>query len=220
MIGHLCFGESFRGLELALLHPWVAGIFENAKANAYLRSANYLTNYRSLTNWMIPKALMERRKKNAAYTVEKVDRRLNTKTDRIDLMSKMFDPASGLSRAEFIANSTTVIVAGSETTATLLAGVTYYLVKNPEILAKVTNEVRSTFKSEDEITMSRTNELKYLLACLEEALRMYPPVPGAFPRRTDRDDTICGKYVPAGVSISPPAFCFVGDPTSPRRYVY
>ena len=73
-------------------------------------------------------------------------------------------------------NSMILIIAGSETTATLLSGVTYLLLTNPQALATLTKEVRSAFQSEDDININSVSRLTYMLACLNEALRMYPPV--------------------------------------------
>jgi cytochrome P450 len=49
-------------------------------------------------------------------------------------------------------------------------------------MAKVVHEVRSSFSNNDEITIHSTSSLKYMTACLEEALRIYPPAPVGFPR--------------------------------------
>lgn len=101
-------------------------------------------------------------------------------------------------------NADTLIIAGSETTATLLSGATYLLLRNPDALRKLTDEVRSTFKSDDEITFASVNSLTYMLACLNEALRCYPPVPGGLPRIVPKGSggvTIAGQFVPEGVSV-------------------
>lgn len=109
-------------------------------------------------------------------------------------------------------NSSILIIGGSETTATLLSGVTYFLLTNPEAMAKLTAEVRGAFKSEDEIDFVSVSTLPYLLACLDEALRMYPPVPTGLPRVVPKGGAkISGNYVPEGVSSpdplnSPPKF--------------
>lgn len=81
---------------------------------------------------------------------------------------------------------------------------TYLLLSNPETLRKVTDEIRSTFKSESEITMTSVNQLTYMLACLNEALRMYPPVAGGLPREVPPNGReILGRYVPGKASIPP-----------------
>lgn len=94
-----------------------------------------------------------------------------------------------------------MIIAGSETTATLLSGLTYLLLMNPEKLCKLTDEIRSTFETEDKINITSVAKLKYLFACIEEALRMYPPVPVGLPRMIGADgSTISGHFVPPDVS--------------------
>jgi cytochrome P450 len=98
-------------------------------------------------------------------------------------------------------NSSTLIVAGSETTATILAGVTYLLARNPEVLKKLTDEVRSSFQHESEITVQGVARLPYLLSVLDEALRMYPPVPVSIPRvMNPQGGMVGGHYLPPKVS--------------------
>jgi cytochrome P450 len=97
-------------------------------------------------------------------------------------------------------NSKTLIVAGSETTATALAGATYLLATNPAVLEKLNDEVRGAFATEDEIDLVSTGQLKYLSAVLEETLRAYPPVPIALPRVTPPGgQQIVGQWVPGYV---------------------
>lgn len=109
-----------------------------------------------------------------------------------------------MSRQELMKNSELLIIAGSETTATLLSGLTYLLLKTPHAYAKVQEEVRSAFISAEEITLTSTGQLPYLQACLEEAMRMYPPVPIALPRRTQPEGAmIGGHFVPGNVPLPP-----------------
>ena len=56
-----------------------------------------------------------------------------------------------LDRNQIIVNSRVLVTAGSETTATLLSGVTYHLLMNPDKLARLQNEVRGAFSSPDEM---------------------------------------------------------------------
>src|SRR6187549_1217827 len=99
-------------------------------------------------------------------------------------------------------NVTGLFIAGSETTATLLTGITYLLCANPDVLEKLNQEVRSTFKSEDEINIMTVSKMPYLLACLDEAMRMYPPAPDVMPREVPRGGTtITNIFVPENVSL-------------------
>jgi cytochrome P450 len=60
--------------------------------------------------------------------------------------------------------------------------------------------VRSTFSSEKEINFVSVNQLSYMLACLNEALRMYPPVANGLPRVVSKGGAqILGQYIPERV---------------------
>ena len=117
-----------------------------------------------------------------------------------------------------------IIIAGSETTATLLSGATYYLLRNPDALAKLNREVRSAFSSDDEITFTAVSQLPYLHAVLEESFRVYPPVAAELPRKTRPEgDIINGRFVPGNVSTVaiPPALLIIkvhnANPTYDHR---
>jgi cytochrome P450 len=101
---------------------------------------------------------------------------------------------------DLISNGHIILLGGSETTATLLAGVTWLLLQNPAALARVTQEVRSAFTTEAEITITSVSTLPYMLACLNEALRIYPPVASGLPRRVPKGGAfIGGVFVPENV---------------------
>jgi cytochrome P450 len=75
------------------------------------------------------------------------------------------------------------------------------MLKRPETYQKLKEEIRSSFNSEEEMTVTVLGGLKYLNACLEEGLRIYPPAPSMHPRIAPRDGGIvCGLFIPEGVS--------------------
>ncbi|KAI6081105.1 cytochrome P450 [Hypoxylon rubiginosum] len=119
--------------------------------------------------------------------------------DFMDYIMRSRGQTHELTDPELIANSDLLMVAGSETTATLLSGATYWLLKTPHALKRVTEEVRNAFTSEEEITFHEASaRLPYLLACLEEALRIFPPVPLVLSRTVPHGVplTIAGTAVP------------------------
>lgn len=92
---------------------------------------------------------------------------------------------------------------GTETTATELSGLIFYLLKNPQAMKKLVSEIREKFSSEQAMAMEDIARLEYLHACLEESLRLYPPVPIGLPRIIPAGGaTICGKHVPGGVRLN------------------
>ena len=105
-----------------------------------------------------------------------------------------------MTRAEIAHTSSFLIIGGSETTATLLSGMTYYLLMNPSKHERVQDEVRRAFPEGTVLTVSSTAQLKYLSAVIQETLRLYPPIPCLLPRRTNHGGAmINGTYVPGNV---------------------
>lgn len=108
----------------------------------------------------------------------------------------------GLTFEELVTQSNTLMIGGSETTATLLSGMLYYLLINPSTLARLTEEIRTSFSEESEISMQTTSHLPYLQAVIEESLRIYPPVPNILFRSIPwPGEIVCGKFVPGGTSV-------------------
>lgn len=104
---------------------------------------------------------------------------------------------------QLTANAQVLVLAGSETTATLLSGLTYFLLQDSAAYQQLANEVRSTFNTDKQINFSSVNQLPYMMACLNEALRMYPPVANGLPRVVPKGGAqILGRYVPEQVRKS------------------
>jgi len=89
---------------------------------------------------------------------------------------------------------------GSDTTATALAATLYYLTKNEACLSKLRNELKR-FVFIEELVYSNLSQLPYLHACVEEALRMNPPVGGAPWRTTDTTIVLENRSIPAGTML-------------------
>lgn len=209
IIGDLAFGKSFDGLKDSTIHTWVAMIFQSVKLVTFLRTAQSYPLIMKLLLPLMPKSLTKAREEHAAYTRKVVMKRvhgraLHGRPDFMDSMLKHRGDKDGLTDAELISNSTVLIIAGSETTATLLSGVTYWLLRTPNALRKVTDEVRNSFENEEDINFTHaTTRLPYMLACLEEGFRMYPPVPTGLPRYTlpGPPTEVSGYQIAAGVSL-------------------
>ncbi|KAJ4425304.1 hypothetical protein N0V82_000114 [Gnomoniopsis sp. IMI 355080] len=179
IIGDLAFGEAFGCLELGGYHPWVPMIFSAIKCSMYHEIASFFPWFKTLIFALIPRESEHKRRENQRLTKEKLTRRMNYGGERPDLIEGLLRNKDelGLTFNQLQGNATLLIIAGSETTATLLSGVTYLLGMHTDALAKLTEEVRTAFKSEDEIDYVSVSNLPYMVACLEEALRIYPPAP-------------------------------------------
>ncbi|CAJ2502463.1 Uu.00g098570.m01.CDS01 [Anthostomella pinea] len=104
--------------------------------------------------------------------------------------------------------------AGSDTISTTLCAVFFYLSRNPECYRKLTHEIHSTFNSESDIRNGpQLTNCHYMRACIDEALRMSPPLPGtlwreeAFEYRNAAEPfMVDGHIVPRGTQIGVNAY--------------
>jgi cytochrome P450 len=227
IVGHLGFGEPFGCLEDKAYHPWVAMIFEHIKGGSYISASKRFPPLNRILRYLIPKGLMAKREAQLSLTREKVARRMRSDTKDADFLSFILreNDAKGLDQAEVEVDSSILIIAGSETTATTLSGTTYYLLQNPTALRKLQDEVRSAFQREDEIDMASVRKLPYTNACLEEGLRLFPPIPMGLARvleGSERGEVVAGRFVPEGTRVSLTQYSAYRSPLnfkSPERFI-
>ncbi|OJJ77740.1 hypothetical protein ASPBRDRAFT_202658 [Aspergillus brasiliensis CBS 101740] len=209
LIGDLAFGEPFGGLEASEYHHWVSTIFRFIQALSLARFKDDYPMIFQAFKCFMPKHLLEAKRRQDEYSWTTVQKRLHSHRDRgqADFMQSMLrhrGEKDGLTDEELAANAAILVLAGSETTATLLSGLTYWLLQYPKEMEKVKFEVRSVMKTEEEITVnSATAKLPYMLACIDEAFRMYPPVPGGLQRYIPETPTeISGYLLPPKTKVS------------------
>ncbi|KAF2964129.1 hypothetical protein GQX73_g9454 [Xylaria multiplex] len=114
----------------------------------------------------------------------------------------------GLYRGELWPEAILFIMAGGTTTATTMSAMFFYLSRNPAVYSTLATEIRSTFKSADEIhSGSQLNSCKYLRACIDETLRMSPPSLAILWRQQEARDhgndpfIVDGHIIPPGTQV-------------------
>ncbi|OAP54848.1 hypothetical protein AYL99_11296 [Fonsecaea erecta] len=109
---------------------------------------------------------------------------------------------------EIFSEARTLIIGGSDTTATQLAANFFYITQNPKTLAKLTAEVRSTFPNADAIRLGPAlDSCRYLHAVVNETLRISPSLPGILPREVLPGGLdVCGEHFPQGVDLAVPIY--------------
>ncbi|KAI9370424.1 cytochrome P450 [Aspergillus egyptiacus] len=132
-----------------------------------------------------------------------------------DFFAALMDDKSGkphgLEWGEVCAEINIMMNAGSVTTAIAITNVLYQLLKNPECLGKLREEIDSVFDDDDENSIvapyDKVKHLPYLRACLDESLRIFPPTSHGLPRQTPPEGAeILGHWVPGNTSVSMSAF--------------
>ncbi|KAI1300937.1 cytochrome P450 [Xylaria venustula] len=134
--------------------------------------------------------------------------RLTNATNSQDLfwfLKQCKDPDTGeaLSTTELSTETATFLVAGSDTTSTAMAALSYYLSSHPRCYTQVANEVHSTFAARDEIRLGPAlNSCVFLRACIDETLRLSPPAGSALWRQVEKGGATIGTdFLPEGVEV-------------------
>ncbi|KAH0426616.1 benzoate 4-monooxygenase cytochrome p450 [Colletotrichum camelliae] len=212
IIGSLAFGKDFGGVEAGKEHFWVSIVTKSlrlgALADCFRRFPAASVVVQKVFSPLIDKLMTENRK-HQKYTMDLVQNRLATHSDREDFLTKMIEARkeASISDSQIAAHSSDFVIAGSETTATTLSCMTYYLLKNPSILAQLQDEVRSSFTQYEDINAATAVPLKYLKAVAQEAMRVYPPLPFALPRVVPEGGcTVDGHFLPSRTVVSTSTF--------------
>jgi len=90
------------------------------------------------------------------------------------------------------------IIAGSDTTSSVLAALLYYLLLHPEIYERLQEEVDSAFASGEEPSdAQKLSHMEWLNGCINETLRLQPPVPSGSQRSVEKGKgtKVLGKLV-------------------------
>lgn len=205
IIGDLGFGETFHCLDNNALHPWVAELFSYSKVGAAVAALRHYTTVFNVVMRCLPAKSHEAAQANYKWGVEKTHRRLDLDVQRGDFVSQILRYGNNedlrMSLPELENNMNLLIFAGSDTCATVLSGTVNYLVKTPRALKLLVHEIRSSYGDPSEITSSSVQSLPYLIAVIEEGLRLCPPNPSGIQHIVPLGgDTVCGRWLPSGVS--------------------
>uniref|UniRef100_L2G9A1 Toxin biosynthesis cytochrome p450 n=1 Tax=Colletotrichum fructicola (strain Nara gc5) TaxID=1213859 RepID=L2G9A1_COLFN len=197
-------------LERGDYHPWVHGLFSGLKYVIYGVVLLEFPVLGPLCERVLAAPMKRAAQDHMDFAGALVDRRLaqkdHPKPDIWSFVVKHQGDEKGLSDREMHANAAMFMVAGTETTATVLSGVAYYLLRNPAVHARLTAEIRGAFARTEEINTDRLVQLEYLNGVLMEGLRIYNPGGSGMPRIVPEGGAeICGEFIPGGtwVSVNP-----------------
>ncbi|MFF7635142.1 cytochrome P450 [Kitasatospora sp. NPDC008050] len=134
--------------------------------------------------------------------------------DRPDLLSKLLEArdaetGQAMADSEIRDQLVTLLLAGTETTATTLAWVFHELARHPEIEARVQAEVDEVVGS-GPVTIADLPRLEYLDRVLREVTRLYALV--LITRRATTEVTLGGTRFPAGTEVAYSQYALHRDP--------
>ncbi|KAL4899812.1 hypothetical protein BDW74DRAFT_188846 [Aspergillus multicolor] len=220
-MAHELFGKPLGCLEEASYHPWVEVLFGTVKAWAFLAIPKFFPSaamfLKPLVLFLCRDSLGHRDTKYRALS-EHIPQ--GNEQEKPVFMSHVQnsspnDPGTVLLPDEMLPNYSFLMMAGSETTATLLSGCTFYLLKHPHSYQRLVSEVRENFSEASELVLSSLSALPYLKSIIAETLRLYPPVPLGMPRVIPAGGAIIsGRYVAEKTAVSVPSWVTSRSPSN------
>lgn len=121
---------------------------------------------------------------------------------------------------ELVHEAGVFLSAGSDTTASSMTNALYLLMKNPRVIKKLRNEINEALGGIDNayaddisiFTSEKMSQVRYLRACLDEALRDLPPTSIGLLRMTPPEGaTVAGHYLKGGITASVPTYTIHHD---------
>ncbi len=198
----LCgFGYRFNSFYRDTPHPFVEAMVRTLdesqarlrqlpiQTKLNMRAQRQLEEDQEFTNGLVDELIRKRRA-------------MGDKADNTDLLGRMLtgvDKQTGeaLPDDNIRAQCITFLIAGHETTSGLLSFAIYYLLKHPDVMARVRDEVETVLGGTAVPTFDQVNRLRYVRQVLDETLRLWPTAP-AFTRQARQDTVIGGAVRDAG----------------------
>lgn len=234
-LGEMAFGESFGCVDREEHHEWIDLILNHLLEITLVDNLRRFPVVAALGRLLLPSLTVAVRNKHSNEARRKVKLRLEADTTRQDFLTNLVSKvkSGALWEEELTAHASTLMyvrrflrytsqmsylgnihiinrIAGGETTATCLAAASYYLLKTPKALETLVSEIRSRYKTYEEIDAKSAMQLPYLQAVLNESLRIYPPGSQGFPRISPGCE-IDGYWVPKGTEVYTSAFTVTHD---------
>lgn len=213
IVGNLAFGYSLNTQTEDTYRFLIPGLVAgNLRANLYMQ---WPTLKKLQLDYILTLLSRSRRVRYYALVDDMLAKRLaqdvHAKTDLVSFLAEGFDADAIENRDEIVDilrwDGIFFFSAGSDTTSSALCALFFYLSRNPDAYRKLAAEIRGAgFKSVADIRSGPIlSGCTYLRACIDETLRLSPPVTGVLWRERDPSATtplvIDGQVIPSGAQI-------------------
>lgn len=206
VMGDLTFGQSYDGLASGKTHWAIDAIRRSNQVPGLLMPIPWLAHL--LTR--LPSALNPQ-KALKTFSASSIEARKEKPPAEPDIMSHLLGAAPMFAdpqREDFLlqGDARLLIIAGSDTTATTITYLSYYLAARPSLQRDALAELTANgIRESDSITVDGVRNLPFLNAIIKETLRLHPPVSSALGRDTPKEGLQVGDtFIPGGVTIQTP----------------
>ncbi|KAL4804321.1 cytochrome P450 [Aspergillus unguis] len=203
IIGDLAFGDPFGAVEKvspSVEITRIMNIFYTGSLGEVFRRVPVMKLFAPFIGSM--RQLFKDYNAHLEFALSKVRARIARGNDRDDFFGHIIGDKDHPADEMWLRSEAEIfLAAGTDSTATAMTSMTYFLLQVPKTLENLQKEIRETFSSHSEINESSTLKLPYLNAVIEETLRLVPPLPINIPR-TSPGGFVDGHYIPKGVTVA------------------
>ncbi|KAI0376530.1 putative benzoate 4-monooxygenase cytochrome P450 [Hypomontagnella monticulosa] len=217
VMGDIGFGARFDCVSTETEHPAIQAIHEHMTILGIMSHVPWLLNI--LTR--IPGA-------TAGYApfmdycssqVQAKRNNFDPKTYPQDLMSWLLkavlekDVSAAPTEASLNEESRLMVIAGSETTASVLGTILFYMAKHPSVYKKLQSQVDVSMPTPSDWTYEKVKSITYIDNIIDESLRLQPPVPNGGTRVTPKEGIhIDEQFIPGHTNVFVPVKKIHSDP--------
>ncbi|RMZ81318.1 hypothetical protein DV737_g2605, partial [Chaetothyriales sp. CBS 132003] len=213
VMGDLAFGKGFDMLKEDVVHYYMTSVHANMLA---VSAFSHLV-------WIFPllKAIPGLNREHIifqSWLTDQVSARRAMKIERPDLFSWLLadyesaEKPTAQNLIDLHGDAHLIVVAGSDTTAASLTCLFFELAQNPSVLQQLYEELDQYFAENEQPTATTLSKLDYLSACINETLRLHPPVPSGLQRMTPPEGLqLEGTYIPGDTIVQVPTYTLHRD---------
>lgn len=212
MIGEVTFSRRFGLMEIGEVNESLKIIHRAARSTSWVGQVPWLYRLHQSLSPLIGNhlALNARSGYIRDFTMQQAQSRIQRGSDHRDMLGKLIEvheqkPAE-VDDTVVISMAASNVFAGSDTTSIALRTVFYHLLKNPECLQRLLGEIDRVVGRGDldkPVTFEQANNMPYLQAIMNEALRIHAIIGQSLPRIVPEGGLqVEGHTLPAGVSES------------------
>ncbi|XP_063287229.1 cytochrome P450 2G1-like [Pelobates fuscus] len=146
---------------------------------------------------------VEKRVEMNEKTLDPANPRDYVDTFLIKMKKEKKNPQSEFSLRNLVYSTLQIFFAGVETISSVLAYSLLILLKNPDIIAKVQEEIDRVIGRDRCPTLQDRSQMPYTDTVMHEMLRFIDLIPLGVPRKTTKDTELQGYTIPKGTNVFP-----------------
>lgn len=174
-MSELTFGETLKLLETGENIPWMRIMVSARKSIVFRAIFLDIPVIGRLLEALTAGPMKKRMREHCRLSEDIVNRRLargeGGSPDVWGYVMEHSGSPRGLTRGEMDANGAMFPLAG-ESSGVVMAGTMYYVLTNPDVYAKLAQEIRSAFSTSADISADAVSRLTYLNAVIQEGMRV------------------------------------------------